>query len=261
MIYVETKLQMEISEILLKKLSAAKHVAVLTGAGISAESGISTFRDPDGLWSKFNPMELASIDGFMENPERVWQWYQYRKKIANDAKPNPGHIALAKMEKLFDTFYIFTQNVDRLHQRAGSKNVYELHGNIIENKCFNCGKPYTGEIDLPDKQLPRCPYCTGKIRPNVVWFGEPLPQDVLMLADSSARTCDVFFSIGTSAEVYPAAALPYTAKTYGAFVVEINPNTTSLSSTADVHLQAFAGEALPLLLDAFNKYQLRNKKL
>jgi NAD-dependent deacetylase len=246
---------MEIPEILLEKILAARTIGVLTGAGVSAESGISTFRDPDGLWTKFNPMELSSIDGFMANPERVWEWYQYRKKIADEAKPNPGHYALAEMEKMSDNFYVFTQNVDRLHQRAGLKNVYELHGNIIENKCFDCGRPYTGPTDLSDRQLPVCPYCGGKIRPNVVWFGEQLPQDVLQLADSVARTCDVFFSVGTSAEVYPAAALPHTAKQYGAFLVEVNPNVTSLSSYADVHLQAPSGEALPRLIDVFKKYK------
>ena len=252
---------MEIPELLLARLSDARSIGVLTGAGVSAESGISTFRDPDGLWTKFNPMELSSIDGFMANPERVWDWYQYRKKIANEAKPNPGHYALAEMEKIFDNFSAFTQNVDRLHQRAGLNNVYELHGNIIENKCFDCGRPFTDETDLPDKQLPVCPYCGGKIRPKVVWFGEQLPQDVLQLADSVARTCDVFFSVGTSAEVYPAAALPHTAKQYGALLVEVNPNATPLSSYADVHLQAPSGEALPQLLEAFKKYKDEKGKI
>jgi len=252
---------MDIPEKLLERLFNAKVVGVLTGAGVSAESGVATFRDPDGLWTKFDPMELSSIDGFLSNPERVWDWYQYRRKIVDSVEPNPGHYALAKMENLFDEFYLFTQNVDRLHQRAGSKRVYELHGNIIENKCFDCGRPYTGPTDLPDKKLPVCEYCGGRIRPNVVWFGETLPQDIIQLADSVARTCDIYFSIGTSAEVYPAAALPYTAKSYGAFVVEVNPNITSLSSMADVHLQAPSGEALPQLLDAFDKYKKEKENL
>ena len=251
---------MEIPDILLTKLKEAKHISVLTGAGISAESGISTFRDPDGLWSKFNPMELASIDGFLANPELVWEWYQYRKKIANEAKPNSGHIALAELEKLFDAFYVFTQNVDRLHHRAGSKNVYELHGNIIENRCFDCGRQFKSDSVLADNKLPVCSYCGGKIRPNVVWFGESLPQDVLQLADSSARTCDIFLSIGTSAEVFPAAALPITAKQNGAYVVEINPNVTSFSDTADLHLQGASGEVLPLLLELFLKYNKNESK-
>ncbi len=249
---------MEIPVLLLEKLSDAKHITVLTGAGVSAESGISTFRDPDGLWTKFNPMELASIDGFMSNPELVWEWYQYRKKIANEAKPNPGHIALAEMENMFETFHLFTQNVDRLHQRAGSKNVYELHGNIIENKCFDCGKPYKGETDLPGKELPKCLHCGGKIRPNVVWFGEALSRDVLEYAEYSTRMCDLFFSVGTSAEVYPAAALPFTAKRHGALVVEVNPNVTSLTPEADVHLKGPSGKMLPALLKAFKQFQKGN---
>lgn len=244
---------MQIPNQLIEKLSEANHISVLTGAGVSAESGISTFRDPDGLWSKFNPMELASIDGFMKNTELVWDWYQYRRNMINQAKPNPGHYALAKMETIFDVFHLITQNVDRLHHRAGSKNVFELHGNIIENRCFDCSAPYTGDTNLPDKKLPICPECGGKIRPCVVWFGEMLPADILEFADHSARNCDVFFSIGTSAEVYPAAALPMTAKYHGATVVEINPNRTSLTPYADFSLQGKSGIILPAIIDLLTK--------
>jgi len=244
---------MEIPQQLIDILSKANHVSVLTGAGISAESGISTFRDPDGLWSKFNPMELASIDGFMANTELVWDWYQYRRNTINQAKPNPGHYALAKMEHIFDVFHLITQNVDRLHHRAGSSNVFELHGNIIENRCFNCSSPFTGDTNLPNKQVPVCHECGGKIRPCVVWFGEMLPADILQFADQSARTCDVFFSIGTSAEVYPAAALPMTAKQHGATVVEINPHRTSFTPYADLYLQGNSGVILPMLIDSLTK--------
>ncbi|MGA2296777.1 MAG: Sir2 family NAD-dependent protein deacetylase, partial [FCB group bacterium] len=162
---------MEIPDILIKQLQKAHHVAVLTGAGVSAESGIKTFRDPDGLWAKLNPQELASVDGFMANPEVVWSWYQHRLEIINNSKPNPGHYAIAEMEKLFPQFSMITQNVDRLHQRAGSTNVIELHGNIVENHCFDCHKPYALDTSPDYKTLPVCPQCGGRIRPSVVWFG------------------------------------------------------------------------------------------
>ena len=246
---------MEIPLSLLENLAKANHIVAMTGAGVSAESGIATFRDPDGLWSKFNPMELASINGFMSNPELVWEWYQYRRAIVNKSEPNPGHYALAEMERMFPKFDLITQNVDRLHQRAGSENVWELHGNIMDNKCFDCDMPFTGEVNLPDKQIPKCESCGGRIRPCVVWFGEMLPQYAFEHADSVSRICDIFFSIGTSAEVYPAAAIPVAAKHLGVFVVEINPNVTSFSHLADVHLQGPSGEILPLMLEEFEKYK------
>ncbi len=244
---------MEIPQILLEKLSQAHHVAVLTGAGVSAESGIKTFRDPDGLWAKFNPQELASVDGFMSNPELVWSWYKHRLDIVNSTEPNPGHYAIAEMERLFTKFTLITQNVDRLHMRAGSSKPLELHGNIIENHCQNCKKPFEGETNLPDKKLPKCLECGGLIRPSVVWFGEMLPYDVLQESEMAANECDIFFSVGTSAEVYPAANLPVIAKHAGAFVVEVNPNITQLSSFVDVRLPAPSGEALPQMLEVFKK--------
>ncbi len=246
---------MEIPVILLEKLAEAQHAAVLTGAGVSAESGIKTFRDPDGLWAQFNPMELASVNGFMSNPDLVWSWYQHRIEIVNQANPNPGHFAIAEMEKKFPKFTLITQNVDRLHHRAGSSNVLELHGNIVENHCFDCKKQYNGETVLPDKQLPRCPHCGGKIRPSVVWFGEMLPQEALQASEEAAYSCDVFFSVGTSAEVYPAANLPTLAKRSGAFVVEVNQNVTQLSSFVDVRLAAPSGIALPKMLEEFKKFK------
>ncbi len=242
---------MEIPDILIERLKNAKHVAVLTGAGVSAESGIKTFRDPDGLWAKFNPAELASIDGFISNPDLVWSWYQHRVEMINNAKPNPGHFAIAEMEKIFADFTLITQNVDRLHQRAGSRNVLELHGNIVENHCFDCKKPFTGKTDLPNNELPKCTHCGGRIRPSVVWFGEMLPPQAIDSANRAAQNCDVFFSVGTSAEVFPAANLPYVAKRRGAFVVEVNPNETKLSRDADIHLKGASGEVLPLLLEKF----------
>ncbi|MBM2816078.1 MAG: NAD-dependent protein deacylase [Ignavibacteria bacterium] len=249
---------MEIPHILIEKLASAKHVAVLTGAGVSAESGIKTFRDPDGLWAQFNPAELASMDGFMSNPDLVWSWYQHRREIVAESKPNPGHYAIAEMQNLFEKFTLITQNVDRLHQSAGSKQVLELHGNIIENHCVRCKKDFVGETTLPDGQLPKCSYCGGMIRPSVVWFGEMLPADTLLAAENASNQCDFFFTVGTSGEVYPAANLPIVAKRHGAYVVEVNPNRTSISHSMDCCLSAPSGVALPLILNEFKKY--RNQK-
>ncbi|MGQ9819079.1 MAG: SIR2 family NAD-dependent protein deacylase [Candidatus Kapaibacteriales bacterium] len=244
---------MNISEDLIEKLSKAKYVVVLTGAGVSAESGISTFRDPDGLWAKFNPMELASIEGFLSNPQRVWDWYQYRRNVLTRAKPNAGHYAIVEMENIFPQFTLITQNVDRLHQSAGSQNVIELHGNIIENHCFNCKKPYIGEVTFPNGEIPHCPECGGFIRPSVVWFGEMLPDEALHLAEIASEECDVFFSIGTSAEVYPAAGLPLVAKRNGAIVVEINPNYTQLTHYADYHIHETSAKCLPEIVKLIKK--------
>jgi NAD-dependent protein deacetylase/lipoamidase len=248
------KIMEKIPEILLEKLSKAEHVVILTGAGVSAESGIKTFRDPDGLWSKFDPTELASVDGFISNTELVWEWYQYRVDIVNNAKPNPGHKAIAEMEKIFPKLTVITQNVDRLHQRAGSENILELHGNIVENHCFDCKIPFDGKTDLPDKQLPKCPECDGRIRPNVVWFGEMLPEEALSGAQMATAQCDVFFTIGTSGQVYPAAHLPVQAKQYGAYIVEVNPEPTPLSNHHDLCLQESSGVAMPAVLKALKEY-------
>jgi NAD-dependent deacetylase len=244
----------EIPYTLLEKLSKANSIVVLTGAGVSAESGVKTFRDPDGLWAEFNPMELASIDGFMSNPQRVWSWYQYRVEIVKNVKPNPGHYAIAEMEKLFNHFVLITQNVDRLHQSAGSNNPIELHGNIIENHCFNCKKPFYGETALPNGEIPKCEHCGGLIRPSVVWFGEMLPFDALVKAEDESANCDVFFSVGTSAEVYPSANLPFIAKRNGATLVEVNPNITKLSNFVDYRIAAPSGESLPILLEKYKEF-------
>ncbi|MFN4909181.1 MAG: SIR2 family NAD-dependent protein deacylase [Bacteroidota bacterium] len=223
-------------------LRDAKSVAVLTGAGVSAESGIATFRDPDGLWAKFSPRELASMDGFLANPERVREWYAYRKAIARSVEPNAGHYALAALEqRARGTFTLITQNVDRLHQRAGSVNVLEVHGNLIENRCNDCDHIRTDD-------LLTCPICQGAMRPNVVWFGEELPQDVFAAAEQAAMTCDVMIVAGTSAEVYPAAGLPYTAKRYGGVLVEVNPNRTELTAEAHHVLTGTSAHILPLLV-------------
>ncbi|HYF01931.1 MAG TPA: NAD-dependent deacylase [Patescibacteria group bacterium] len=239
---------MNIPNELIDTLLKAEKVAVLTGAGISAESGIATFRDPDGLWAKFNPAELASMDGFLKNPERVWQWYQYRRQVIDKAKPNPGHTALAAMQYIFKDFTLITQNVDRLHQSAGSTDVVELHGNIIDNHCSRCQKPFEEEINIEAEEIPRCTYCGGMIRPSVVWFGEMLPEDAIFKAEDAALECDVFLTVGTSAEVYPAAMLPVAAKRAGAFLVEINPDFTHVSGIANVCVHEASGVALPQIV-------------
>ncbi len=227
---------------------SAKNVAVLTGAGISAESGVPTFRGEEGLWSKFRPEELATVDAFMQNPELVWEWYQYRRKIISDVKPNAGHYALAEMAEMFDNFTLITQNVDGLHVRAGSKDILELHGNILKNKCFECGEPFEEEINLDSKDLPRC-QCGGRIRPDVVWFGELLPPNAINNAFRASERADLFFSIGTSALVHPAASMPPTAKQAGAYLVEINLEPTPLTAIADLSLHGKSGEVLPQLVE------------
>jgi NAD-dependent deacetylase len=231
----------------LRRLASARRVAVLTGAGVSAESGVPTFRGEAGLWKKFRPEELANFDAFIRNPKLVWEWYRFRKRIIASIEPNPGHQALAKLEPLFSQFTLTTQNVDGLHRRAGSKNILELHGNIMRNRCLECGViDETAELDLED-EVPRC-HCGGILRPDVVWFGEMLPEGVLSAAMEAAEHCDFFFSVGTSAVVYPAAALPVVAKQGGAYLVEINPESTPLSDMADESLQGRSGDILPLIL-------------
>lgn len=235
----------------IESIEKSKSVMILTGAGVSRESGLDTFRDVGGYWSRYNPYELASPQGFSSNPLLVWQWYQARKDKAAEVSPNPGHYALAEMEKYFGNFALFTQNVDRLHHRAGSSQVYELHGTIFKSHCFDCGLPYNENFTITDElqSIPHCPRCNGYIRPSVVWFGESLPYEVLNLAYEKTRNCDLFFTIGTSSEVYPAADLPYQAKMAGAYVVEINPNETSFTRHSNLSIRQKSGEILPVILN------------
>ena len=164
-----------LDEAFLDKLSETKRIVFFTGAGISAESGIPTFRGKDGIWNKLRPEELANFNAFMRNPQMVWEWYNHRKKIVHEAKPNAGHLAIAEMQNLFEDVTVVTQNIDNLHRRAGSKNIYELHGNIERNYCINCNTFYNEELDFSGG-VPKCK-CGGLIRPDVVWFGEFLPED------------------------------------------------------------------------------------
>jgi NAD-dependent deacetylase len=239
---------MTFSRELIDILRNTQSVCVLTGAGISAESGVPTFRGDEGLWEKFRPEELANFDAFMRNPDLVWEWYAYRRKLIHDVKPNPGHYALVELERRIKDFTLVTQNVDNLHRRAGSKNVVELHGNIERSYCVDCGAD-TPEAELHEfKGTPRCKQCGGLIRPGVVWFGEMLPTEAFSKAEEASARCDLFLCIGTSAVVYPAAALPFTALDQGAYVVEINLERTEFSSRAHEMLQGKAGEILPDLI-------------
>ena len=239
---------MDFSARLLENLRDAEKVAVLTGAGVSAESGVPTFRDPGGIWEKFRPEQLANFEAFMSDPDFVWSWYQHRREIMREVKPNKGHIALAEMEDIFPGFDLVTQNIDNLHFRAGSKKVTELHGNIERNFCMKC-RTFYFEIDLSEKKVLKCEKCGGLIRPDVVWFGEMLPMKELTHAEECAANADVFFTIGTSAEVYPAAMLPIIAKKAGAYVVEINTKPTAISSELDEILTGKSGEILFELLN------------
>jgi NAD-dependent deacetylase len=242
-----------ISDRLIEKLRTAEDVAVFTGAGVSAESGVPTFRGEDGIWKKFKPEELANFDAFIRNPELVWEWYRHRKQIIATIQPNAGHYALAALERRYKNFAVITQNIDNLHRRAGSKTVYELHGNIERNYCISCRTQFSNEEILHREGVPRCDRCGGLIRPDVVWFGELLPMDQWELAEKAARRSDVFFSIGTSAIVYPAASLPQIAKRSGAYLVEINQEPTPLTEIVDEFLAGKSGEILPELVSLLEK--------
>jgi NAD-dependent deacetylase len=243
------------SDVLVDRLVRAQHVAVLTGAGISAESGVPTFRDEGGLWEQFRPEELANVDAFLDNPTLVQGWYHHRQRVAQETQPNPGHRALATLEALVPRFTLVTQNVDNLHQRAGSERVVELHGNILRSYCIDCERPVAeGELEaLAEGEPARCPDCGGLIRPDVVWFGEMLPAGAMETAMQAAQACGVFLSIGTSAVVYPAAGLPITAKEHGAYVAEVNIERSAIADLVDEVVLGKSGEVLPRLVDAVKK--------
>jgi NAD-dependent protein deacetylase/lipoamidase len=233
---------------LLQSLRGAKHVVALTGSGISAESGVPTFREAQtGLWERYDPQRLATPEAFARDPRLVWEWYEWRRTLVAEAEPNPGHRALAELERRIPDFTLVTQNVDGLHTSAGSRNAVELHGNILRSKCSL--EDLIIEPEEQDNSVPpRCPRCGAPLRPDVVWFGEAVPSEALEAASAATRGCDLFFSIGTSNLVYPAAALPYEAVENGATLVEINPNETPLTRHADYSVPGLAGEVLPNLL-------------
>ena len=238
---------MTISARLEALLRAAESICVLTGAGVSAESGIATFRGPEGLWARFKPEELANVDAFMRNPALIWEWYTYRKTVIHQAQPNPAHHALVGMERLVRDFTLVTQNVDNLHARAGAQKVLELHGNIERSYCVEC-RTFASEIILAKQgEVPTCRACGGLLRPDVVWFGEILPQLVLQEAFRASERCELFFTVGTSGLVYPAAGLPLRARECGAYVVEINTEPTELSHRCSERLYGKAGDIVPEL--------------
>jgi len=233
-------------EKLKSRLASSRSLAVLTGAGVSAESGVPTFRGPDGLWRDRNPQELATPEAFEADPFLVWEWYDWRRSIISRKAPNPAHHAIAELEKRHLEFTLITQNVDGLHQMAGSRKVLELHGSIWAVRCVECGGSSENR-DVPIKILPRCA-CGGLLRPGVVWFGEPLPEDVLLSSFEACSGADCVLVVGTSGVVQPAASLALRAKGAGAFVAEINPEETPLSKAADLRLAGRAGELMPALL-------------
>lgn len=239
----------EIEQSLIDELIKARSIIFFTGAGISAESGIPTFRGEGGIWNKLKPEELANFDAFMRNPKMVWEWYNHRKKITHDSKPNAGHLTIAEMQNYFNEVIVVTQNIDNLHRRAGSRKVFELHGNIERNYCVVCKTFYNNELEFNDG-IPKCT-CGGLIRPDVVWFGEFLPEDQFEGGEKAAMNADVFFIVGTSAVVYPAAGLVQTAKRNGALLVEINLTKTEISSLVDYSFTGKAGEILPAILESY----------
>ena len=235
---------------ILSLLRRTSKLVALTGAGVSQESGLRTFRDAQtGLWAQYKPEELASPQAFARDPKLIWDWYAWRREAVKGVRPNPGHHALAEMEKRLPVFTLITQNVDGLHRMAGSQNVLELHGNIQRVRCSECGR-LAETWDDDSESVPRCKLCEGLLRPDVVWFGESLPRDQLEAAVEAARSCNVFFSIGTSGLVQPAASLAFAAHNRGAVVVEINAEATPLTSKTDFFFQGRSGELLPQLVRA-----------
>ena len=228
----------------------APKLVALTGAGVSQESGLRTFRDAQtGLWAQYRPEDLASPQAFRRDPKLIWDWYAWRREAVKGVRPNAGHYALVDMETRVPEFTLITQNVDGLHRMAGSKNLLELHGNIQRVRCSEC---YAfAEVWGDDTEsVPQCSVCSGLLRPDVVWFGEALPRDQLEAAVEAARSCEVFFSIGTSGVVQPAASLAHAARNRGAIVVEVNAEPTPLTSKADYAFHGKSGEILPELVKA-----------
>lgn len=237
-------------------LRAAQHVVVFTGAGVSAESGIPTFRDAlTGLWQRFDPGELATAEAFRRDPALVWGWYEWRRAKVLQARPNPAHLAIAELARHVPQLTLVTQNVDDLHERAGSAVVIHLHGSLHQPRCFDCQRPLDGLAAEPQEpaegrriEPPRCPHCGGTVRPGVVWFGEELPAQALQQAFAAAQACDLLLSIGTSGVVYPAAQVPQLALGSGAVVAHINQQAFAVSGPREHCLVGPAGELVPALL-------------
>lgn len=229
------------------RLASARAVCVLTGAGISADSGVPTFRGADGLWRSFRAEDLATPEAFARDPRLVWEWYNWRRESIASKQPNPAHYTVAEMERRFERFWLVTQNVDGLHRAAGSQNLSEIHGNIWKVRCTVCARVETNrQVPLPS--LPSCSACGGLLRPHIVWFGESLDPNDLDRSFEAVRVCDVLLIIGTSGVVYPAASFASVAKDAGAFVCEINLDATPNSHMVDVSIQGRAKDVVPSLL-------------
>ena len=243
---------------LIRALHAAKHVVVFTGAGVSAESGIPTFRDAlTGLWERFDATDLATPDAFRRDEELVWGWYEWRRMRVLRAQTNPAHLAIGALAQLVPRLTVVTQNVDDLHERAGSVGVLHLHGSLHSPRCADCRKAHTFPSGIPEEPdggrrlcPPRCDHCGGSVRPGVVWFDEDLPVRELSLAFAAAGECDVLFAIGTSGLVQPAAGIPSLARRTGALVVQVNPVGNPLANASTCSLRGAAGVVMPKLLRA-----------
>ncbi len=231
------------------RLRRARRILALTGAGVSAESGVPTFRGAEGLWRQHRPEELATPEAFERDPKLVWEWYAWRRNTIAPLSPNAAHLALASLDDRSAEFLLATQNVDGLHGRAGSRRLVELHGNIWRVRCTGCGLVAEDRrVPLPELP-PRCG-CGALQRPDIVWFGEALPEESVRLAFAAAETAEAVLVVGTSSIVYPAAALPQIARGAGAFVIEVNPEQTPLTASADVSLRGNAADVVPALLEA-----------
>lgn len=229
------------------RLSQARAVAVLTGAGISADSGVPTFRGADGLWRNFRAEDLATPDAFERDPQLVWEWYNWRRELIATKRPNPAHAALVELERRIEQFWLITQNVDGLHRAAGSTRLSEIHGNIWTVRCTGC-RQVADNRDVPIAILPRCAGCGALLRPHIVWFGESLAEEDLRRSYEALGSCEVLLIIGTSGLVYPAASFAPVAKSAGAFVAEINLDSTPNTDLVDLSLQGRAKDLVPALL-------------
>lgn len=238
-------------------LARSTGAAALTGAGISKESGIPTFRDDDGLWGKYRPEDVATLEGFLSDPALVWRWYMERLFAARTKKPNPGHYALVRLEKILPRFVLVTQNIDDLHRKAGSSDLIELHGNIEAFRCLEAGHPAEYDPGWGDEP-PLCS-CGSIIRPGVVWFGEPLPEKEIERAFHESERCDVMLVVGTSGLVSPASHLPLMAKDAGAAVIEVNTEHSAITPIADIFLEGSSGEVLPFLVSRTEEMIVENE--
>lgn len=257
--------QPDVSAAMLNALRQARRLVILTGAGMSAESGIPTFRDAmTGLWEKFDPMQLATPEAWRADRERVWAWYEWRRGLVQQAQPNPGHLAIPRLADAIRkasghdvTVDVITQNVDDLHERAGSQHVTHLHGSLFAPRCFTCGKPGEFVGPPPSEPIaaippPKCRYCDGVLRPGVVWFGEELASPVWHRAAQLVADCDALLVVGTSGVVYPAASLPLLARENKSWVGEINPKASGLSNSVNLYWRVTAAQGLPALIIALS---------